>query len=224
MVVSLPGLGQWGRKDGFPGADGSTIAETTVGNNAKMITIYGDDGASVLKENTSGYRYVSISSYGVLIKNTSLTYSIKNPLTFIYGGTIYDWYTDNTVYQNHVSWSPDKKSQYDPCPRGWRIGKDGTWNDYTTQSSPYHIQGVVNSSGNYYQTNGLLYNHISWYPSTGYIGQASGVLTNSGNLGFSWSSTTNDIHALDLNFGIGRFNHSKPDSRACGMPARCIQE
>lgn len=188
------------------------------------MIIYGADGTSILTENSTGYKYVTISTSGVLTENTSINYSIKHPLTFIYGGSIYDWYTTSSGYQNHILWNQSKKSQYDPCPDGWCIAEDGTWNDYTSQSAPYYIQGIATESGNYYQTNGLLYNHISWYPSTGYRGQASGVVTNSGNLGFSWSSTTDDIHALDLNFGIGRFNHSKPDSRACGMPVRCIQE
>ncbi|WP_300828618.1 hypothetical protein [uncultured Rikenella sp.] len=47
---------------------------------------------------------------------------------------------------------------------------------------------------------------------------------NNGNYGYSWSTATNGIHGLNLNFssqGLGS-NHS--DRRACGFQLRCLSE
>ena len=81
--------GVWGRKDCFPGADGSTITQVTGADpNAETISIYDADGNTELTEDGTGYRKINITTSGVINGTTSMIYSVKNPLTFIYRGVL----------------------------------------------------------------------------------------------------------------------------------------
>ena len=219
--------GIWGRKDAFPGADGSTIQQTT-DNNATVIKIYGADGKSELTEDGLGYKRVNITA---IIGNNfnTLEYSIKAPLTFIYNSAVpYDWYTTLTSKQNNTLWSEEgSKSIYDPCPRGWHIPSDGTWNDFVPTNFLYYIEGLQQSSGNYYASNGRLYNHCTWYPAAGRRLDITGKLNGIGSVGYYWSASTvaNTIYTKALYFRMTDFYTSFPgSSRSAGRPARCVQE
>ena len=215
---------QWGRKDAFPGADGSTI--TQVNPNAETIPIYGATSNLLIEGTKEGLNLVDIFTSGIITENTSLNYSIKNPLTFIYGGTIYDWYTTNATYQNNALWGDGgKKSTFDPCPHGWRIAADGTWNDFSVMTAPYYILGTPTTIGNNSETCGILYYRNSWYPACGYRTCKSGTLTAVGNNGDYWSSNTLETFSLLLNFTMNEvFRPNYANSRGYSISIRCIQE
>ncbi|WP_300729146.1 hypothetical protein [uncultured Rikenella sp.] len=59
-------------------------------------------------------------------------------------------------------------------------------------------------------------------PGSRYSG--SGGLLSVGYHGFSWSSATNDIYGLDLNFYVTGLNTGYPDYRAYGFQLRCLSE
>lgn len=209
---------QWGRKDGFPGADGSTITQT--GNpNATTSPIYNADGLILEEGSTRGLQLISINNEGILITNTSFIYAIKHPLVFIYGNTpLYDWYTTDALYQNASLWNKsNQKSDYDPCPLGWRVPSDGIWNDFPIQSQGY-------GSGNK-AINGLVYNHIAWYPAIGYRHFKTGALSYIGAFGFYWMSSTNNTQSGYVYFEMGNvYAHNTNGSRAHGFAVRCVQE
>ena len=219
----------FGRKDAFPGADGSTITQATNGNNAQTIPIYGADGNTQLSENGTGYRTMSIDASGVLSDNTSKAYSIKNPLSFILcpDVTPWDWYTKNTMYQDDALWNHGKsiKSNYDPCPTGWRIPQDGTWGDFLAAVFLYYIQGKQSTTGNYAATNGRLYKNMTWYPAAGRrMGFNIGQLNFIGWIGTSWSTTTDDVKVVYMNFHTTGLGPSSLYYRSIGMSIRCVQE
>ena len=216
---------QWGRKDAFPGADGSTITATTIEeNNAQTILIY-DATGNKLTEGTTGVKSVDINTSGVLNGNTSQVYTIKNPLSFVYNliGP-WDWYT-NTDAHNDALWGDNaKKIAYDPCPNDWHMPSRGTWNDLSSTAFPYYIGGEQISSGDITTTNGRLYNVMAWFPATGHRYRVSGALTNVGSIGCYWSSSVSGTNAIRLRFNMSVVNLNSPYYRAYGYPVRCVQE
>ncbi len=220
-------MASMGRKDAFPGADGSTITqETGTSQNATTIPIYGVNGNS-LTEGSTGLKRVDITTSGVLSKNTSQVYSIKNPLSFIYNANEpRDWYTDNETYQNNTLWVDDTKTNYDPCPSGWRVPTDAsrTFGDFSITTFLYYIQGKQTSLGNSNVTNGRLYNQISWFPAEGYRSYVQGNFYSVGTNGYCRSSTISDVKVKVLYFNMEGIYPHDTNRRAYGLPVRCIQE
>ena len=235
----------WGRKDAFPGADGSTIQQIG-GNNAQTISIYGASGNTLTEGSTTGFRLVNITTEGVLSESTSQVYTIKNPLTFIYNTKAPgDWYTNSATYQDNTLWGDGTdKSDFDPCPSGWRVVSIGTWDDFTQTldndqplngTFPYYIKGIAkvqDVAGNYHQTNGRMYKvsttgmgtPLVWYPAGGNRNFNSGLLFDVGRDGCNWSASSNGYLGANLNFLILTLKVSMSVSRAYGQPVRCVQE
>ena len=213
----------WGRKDGFPGADGSTI--TQVNPNAETIPIYGATGEKLL-EDEDGYCKVNITVEGVLNGNNTLIYAIKNPMSFIYNKNVpKDWYTDDEIYQNNALWGDgENKSNYDPCPAGWCASINGTWSDFSMESFLYYNRGVKTTIEDRHLTNGRLYKDITWYPAIGYRAYLDGALYYIGNYGYTWSATTNNTSSNRLSFGINDVSPNSHSTRAFGCSVRCVQE
>ena len=209
------------RKDGFPGADGSSITQAT--QNAATIPIYGATGNQLAEDSNKGLRRVYITTQGVLNGSTTLIYSIKNPLTLITKATApQDWYTDNELYQDGNLWS-NSKSMYDPCPHGWKVTPDGTWSDFSIENTPCYINGVKTNTGSFNMTNGRLYNHQGWYPAVGFRVFDGIRLYAVGCEGYYWSSTSNSINSLRINLSISELKYGS-NSRAYGFAVRCVQE
>ena len=215
---------QWGRKDAFPGADGSTITQATY--NAATIPIYGADGETILAEDGSGYQKTDITTIGVMDMNNTLIYSIKNPLSFI-NNTIdlRDWFTNNEIYQNNELWNNNSKSLYDPCPAGWCTPVKETWMDFTSTNTSYYINGNIATIVSNTISNGILYNNLSWFSASGYRTNYSGILAAVGFGGNNWSVTIDSIRVKCFNFNMT--NGVRPDNttyRANGFSVRCVQE
>ena len=211
----------WGRKDAFPGADGSTIMQPNgTATNASTIPIYGANGLK-LEEGSAGLCLIEITTPNVLNNNTTLTYAIKHPLDYIYNAVVTgDWYTNNVDYQDNNLWNPTTKSAYDPCPHGWHVPADGVWKDFTTSSFPAFIMGEQNSSGSVDVTNGRVYNNFVWYPATGRRRTLNlGLLGVVGENVCCWSSVSNAGNANNLNY-----TSIVAELRGIGMTVRCVQE
>lgn len=115
---------QFGRKDPF-------FYSKSYGHDNFMIY----PSADIIKDNTD--------------PSATVMFAVNNPLTFISG----DWgtwtkdnkYNPSTVDKSIVwmdpntspnySSSPVSKSIFDPCPPGYCVAKNGTWNDFRMQSS-----------------------------------------------------------------------------------------
>ena len=224
-----------GRKDCFPGADGSTIQQTESAN-AATIKIYGANGNTLTEGSVAGLQLVNITTSGVLGGNNCQVYTVKKPLAFIYNATSpYDWYTDNETYQNDALWGEGvDKSDFDPCPIGWRVPSSGTWNDFTRNSStpsmgtfPYYIKGIIKEDGyigDFHTSNGRMYKMLAWYPAGGWRDPLSGTCGNTGTGGPVWSFSYDSSFALDLGFNMNNLNIRNLCNRAFGISVRCVQE
>ena len=187
------------------------------------MPIYGADG-NTLTEGSTGVKFVNVATAGVLSENTSQVYAVKNPIAFICNTvTPNDWYTLTDI-QNDQLWLDAIKNTLDPCPKGWRVPPSGTWNDFTTISAVYYIQGAPNTTGDNHHTNGRLYEKITWYSANGYRSCNTGHLSNSGNRGYYWTSTANSTGARYLNYNMTAVNCNTTSDRATGRSIRCVQE
>ena len=229
---------QWGRKDPFPRADGSTINASS--GSANTMALYSLSGTKLDTEKSdapgTGVRRIKIAT-ALNGKNNALDYSIKNPLAFIYNTTTpFDWYAFYLANQDNSLWSDGaQKSVYDPCPEGWRVALNGTWDDFTrlgptTGTFLYWRQGSQSEVSGYYAANGRLYipagisTPLAWYPSEGYRNQADGMLKFVGSQGMVWASSALSFNGQLLNFNPTSLTTNNSTRRSMGCSVRCIQE
>ena len=122
---SLGLIYQWGRKD--PLNKPSCTTCTT------YATIY----------NAAGN--VTVSTASAQTPN-SISYSVKNPLTYILKNSSGDWYSSSTSTNNDNLWSATK-TVYDPCPDGWRVPSPSANGDNPFYGMPYN--GPYGTGGAY---------------------------------------------------------------------------
>ncbi|HIW09935.1 MAG TPA: hypothetical protein H9888_00390 [Candidatus Rikenella faecigallinarum] len=204
-----------GRKDCFPGGDGSTIPPDAYSGTIP-VPIYDINGETATIAN--------VLIEDIISGTNTLSYSIQNPTTFICNPTApYDWYTISGS-QNNTLWGATTKSVYDPCPTGWHVPQDGTWNDFYDENAPYYILGVQTVTGDYNMTNGRVYKALTWYSSGGYRTYSNNTLRLVGLNGYWWSSTPSDTQSKYFYFFRNAVRPSNLYGRAYGYSVRCVQE
>lgn len=218
-INSVGLLYQWGRKDPFPGAG--------AWSNTEPSNIYGTYiNASDATGTWSG-------GYSVQAVETDKTYgtevwAVKHPTVFIKGSNSpYDWYYGST--RNDCLWGTPwgstgnvdsyngrqgKKSIYDPCPIGYRVPPQDTWNK-------------AGNGG--FANNGMTLNGINasfWFPAAGLRYYNSGSFTYSG-YGCYWSSSpysSGSDYGGILYFYNGSLNTRGGNVRSYGYSVRCVSE
>lgn len=229
---------QWGRKDPFPPALGSSINGTPpyIGT-PSIVPIYAADGVTPLDANVSGVKKTEVATAMDGGKN-ALPYAVKNPLTFIKGDGGCgngDWYTNDGSQHNDDLWGLDlSKSAYDPCPKGWRTLPDArAWRDFSANGVSDFLfwnQGAQSALASYVSTNGRLYTPagktapLTWYPSSGYYAYSSGALLYTGSSGYYWSSMGGYNTANQLQFNANDVSAAIGTYRGTGAAVRCVQE
>lgn len=167
----------------------------------------------------------------------NVPYSIHNPMTFIKGSywTYNDIYNP-TTYNSNIRWqdpyvtTDDGKSIFDPCPPGWKVPKNGTWDGFNASVSSQYTKFLWNdplSSGRNYFPN--TYSDRStgtiFYPASGALDSGSGAFSGVGSTGRYWSCSPGSASlGYYLSFNSGYVNPSDNGSRASGFPVRCVQE
>lgn len=191
---------QWGRKDPFPGANG-----TGSGGNNNPRPVYDKNN----QQTSVTIRQADSSN--------SLAYTVENPLTFITAPTYpYDWYTTSRALQDDYLWNDDNnyKTIFDPCPEGWRVPyiKDDT--------SPWdEIQGVNTSN------NGVSISSLGGYhPLAGNMHYATGVISSIPLRVYLWAGTTSEETAYGMAAGYYSFNSRDIRYRANGTSIRCVRD
>ena len=202
---------QYGRKDPFPG----------------NVSYKGSDAMP-------SYATVANSGTGANPANANVPYSVNHPRTYITGSywTTNDKYNPST-YQSAIRWQDPKvttdagKSIFDPCPPGWRVPKNGTWEGFnTTTPTTTFVWNSPKATGRNYKLNGTdVTAGTAFYPASGYRNSSNGSLSYGGSGGYYWSSSPgSQTNGYSLNFNSGGVNPSSDCNRANGFPVRCIAE
>lgn len=135
----------------------------------------------------------------------------------------YDW----ALFQNDKLWNDGtedepKKTDYDPCPDGWRVPTykelSALANEYSSWTSSNGMNGRWFSGEYTYQK----YAPQVFFPAAGsriYFGVAG----KRGDNGEYWYSKSGGFSASDLYFGSDLMGMSSA-FRACGCSVRCVQE
>ena len=178
---------QWGRKDPFIG----TYQEWS---QAKSTLIWPD-----------------FNNYSEEYQEFTLDYSIKNP-TRIMDARNSDWLVD---YESHPGRWASSKTEYDPCPPGWRVpasGPEGVWaKALGTSDSVGNVESDEENRG--FNLNGYLGDaDVIWYPGTGGLLSDSRIFNywNALHWGISdINNTYNNVFEIHDEGGFGGLYNSR---------------
>ena len=147
---------------------------------------------------------------------TSADSATQNPMIFY------------TNYESYGSWA-STKTEYDPCPAGWRVpdgGTSGIWAKASGKTEDFSI-----TAGTYGLNFGNTFGSYEtiWYPASGCLSNDSGVLNDVGSYGYYWSvtpdSSSDGSRAYFLTFDSnGGVYPSYSFTRSFGSAVRCLQE
>lgn len=176
-------LYQWGRKDPFPGT--ASLSKASV------------------QKTTATFTYTATTS-----STGTIAWTTKNPTTFLYGtaATNIDWFYKNSVDTRTWKGTDGAKTQYDPCPPGYKVPAGST--DVSTSAGrgfwgkalgmTFRLTATNNvfssSSGNvtFDATNHTFTMPVSgggyaYYPAAGGINDSDGTLGFAGLYMFQWT-------------------------------------
>lgn len=212
---------QWGRKDPFPP---SAVPNGTDEGYDKAI---GDGGNMPISLYDGSKYYVgTLHPLDVPVTNTLLA-SIRQPYTFLTPQfEPYDWYLENNNPNTHSSdlWrlKDGLKSQFDPCPAGWRIA------NYYEVNNMYHytITLKLNEPG-WTQDYGWAGTNIGNITIGGYIDR-TGIYRMQGYESWLWyGCIDNDEGRYNTLLGLAdrswyEFKRARVGMpKASGLPVRC---
>ncbi len=154
--------------------------------------------------------------------------ALQQPWKFISApSSPFDW---NANPDNKLWADGEFKSVYDPCPDGWRVAPNGTWDDFGTawdgagagafKKLPSWTAKNENVAGGLYLAGSV----AAFYPAPGYRHRDNGTLYAVGTSGYSWSSSIAGTNAHYLYFGYSWLNPQSSSGRANGLQVRCLQE
>lgn len=214
---------QFGRKDPFP-----TVSVTTVENKVVGDASSAGSGPVTIAETVSvPWSFYTISSGNWCNEVTSNTYLWNDP--------------DAPANSNSA------KSIYDPCPLGWKVPVNNTWNDFsrsTTENGFINTQNYLRdlawSNGRGIGSaaeiiNGLRYwpgstatapvEGTIWYPAMGFHDFSTASLSSAGSSGYYWSDTANsDGNSRSFVFNNNVVYTNSNYNRAYGFAVRCVAE
>lgn len=221
---------QWGRKDPFVGPRDYNFSANS---DCYMYTAAG--GYTNIK-----YVDAKTDTEGSKYQVGTMEYAIANPLSFILGSenNDYDW-----IYTSHDNslWSSSEKSVNDPCPRGWRVPKAGTFNSFDIAEAE-DLADLETVRGAYGWNLVDKYAGVSMFmPGAGRRSYQTGVLTNMNNYGYDnvpmpwvghyWTAGVIGTQAESMFFDLNttravnnRYEPAKKMYRANAMQVRCVRE
>lgn len=218
---------QWGRKDPFMRPEYYDCAQNY------DESIYGDDG---------DYVYVAIKPTDAT-KGT-IDYTVKHPMTFL---TSTAKNQCNWLYENHRNdlWSASgRKSEYDPCPHGWRVPAKDAFEvlDIGSAEDNMPLEQAEKLFGWALTDSGTGNKHF--FPASGYHSYLTGILSNMNYrdeypytpkpwVGYYWTAgvgseaATSSAMYFDLNTSRATVNGYKAitdQKRGNAMQVRCVKD
>ena len=207
---------QWGRLTPFAGP--------------KYYNCASSKSADLYLENGSNYVYIA---YEEAEADTATTeYALQHPLLYLLSDQMLacDW---NATHPTDL-WSPDHKTLYDPCPKGWRVADN--FDDLEFAGNPTDDLSLLEAQFGWELTDG---ENILFFPGCGRRSWLQGLITNVNTaetpkpwIGYYWTATTEPEHlARALSFSLdtenpsdSEFDRALASPRANGMQVRCIKE
>lgn len=155
---------------------------------------------------SDAYRYqengTALNTIDFYNQQVTLLYCIQNPEKYIYGRQ--SWATNKPVgcywYDPRHEATPErsdntgKKSLFDPCPAGWRLPVNGTWNDF----SPTTFSWSTPLLGRTYTPDGSTLQ--VYYPAEGFRVASTGEVKQTGYHGIYWTCSPIPANARDYCF------------------------
>jgi uncharacterized protein (TIGR02145 family) len=205
---------QWGRKEPFVGP----LAYNFPSNDDAMIV------------DTDGYR-LALKYVESTAEQGSVQRAIANPMALIKGNKDNDY---NWLYEgaDNELWSASTKSEYDPCPAGWRMPANSLF-------AGLAIKEVTDAQKQYGWTLVDAENKEYFFTAQGrrnYLDCRLDIFNDDETLpvpwsGYYWSATPDAAEAKALYFDIATsaedvnaLNTSRSMHRANAMPVRCVKE
>ena len=200
-------LYQWGRKygQGYSGElydiNGNTVGEYS---DATVPTI-GEGGVSV-----------NIGNH----ENSENTFYIGTPDTY------FDWvYPHNNTLWNSGTESKPVKTDYDPCPDGWRVPTSAELEELCQNYSSWTSKD--DQPGCWFSGLSLSTSSVPqvFLPAAGFRSGRDGIGCFRGWIGYYWSSKDYDYDNESNYLCVYRGNCYVTNSeRACGFSVRCVQK
>ena len=141
----------------------------------------------------------------------------------------YDWATtQNDNLWNSGSESTPIKTDYDPCPSGWRVPTQSELLELSKNKSEWTTN--TNNQNGFWFSGSKTYSTIVpqvFLPAAGTRGFDDGIKYQRDNAGNYWSSSTINHLAYDLGFGSGYgspYSTIGKHSRSGGYSIRCVHE
>lgn len=151
--------------------------------------------------------------------------SVKAPTTFYTRSNAGSWYGD--VGQIEGLWQDNVKTVFDPCPYGWRVPQNGSWNGFKQNVNFYTMW--FDKYSRYDMPDGK----IAIYRLGGLLRYTDGVQVDLATCGYLWSSSRFEsisnayclyhkgIHNSSATYGI--VDPNSLQNQAYGLPVRCIK-
>jgi len=115
--------------------------------------------------------------------------SIKNPTAIYYTSDKTNWSSENSK----ATWEGESKSQYDPCPYGYRVPTRAVWTTNGTDIDATKFSAWAD--------NGTIFNSNQNYVATGQMTLDTGEMNSSNSIVFMWSRDLNpsgNAYILDV--------------------------
>ena len=171
-----------------------------------------------------GYSVPAIEDGGI----SAITGQHKNKANVFFTSTFefnYDWlYPSNDKLWNSGSESNPVKTEYDPCPEGWRVPTYAELDELNNNYSSWTTN--ENGQPGYWYSGASSYRETVpqvFLPAAGVRYYSGGSASNRGYVGGYWSSRPGGSYANYLGFSgstTGMTNYY----RAYGYSVRCVQE
>jgi len=197
-VHALGLMYQWGRKDPFMGS--SSIASS---NKAKAT--------------------ISWPNNKTASETSTLSFSIQNPSTYmLQNETNHDWLYSNNNPGDWKRWHNGSKSEYDPCPMGWRVPDGGNGGVYSLAF------GGIKSVQDQQSWNEETYNfNFSSYLASSTYYSAAGAICDDGTLdltGKDGNYWTSDVASLFDFHSSGIITTNIINNAHYGRSVRCMKD
>lgn len=210
---------QWGRKDPFVGP--------------KDYKFTGNVDA-ILYDNRSYELYLNYADSEDV--EGSIEWSIANPTTLLNGTKEngYDWL--HTNHDNEL-WSATSKTEYDPCPAGWRVA-DASIFESLTLNAVYDAMSweALQPLYGIMLTDGTADYFFAAQGRRNYLDCRLDIFNTNATLpvpwsGYYWTATPNETNATALYFNLNTntrtwngFENKRPIQRANALPVRCTRD